>query len=418
MKLNSKKCFVIIFIILFAVVVTFLYLNSNLKKSNKKIEKDSGNTEIKIEEQNKDSNLEIEQVGNQSDSDKENTTSNSSENSLSTEKDKTNSNQKNNSNNSNSNSNNSNSNTTVKPNNNNNNKSDTNKNTNKTDTKTDNNQNNKTDTNKENNSTGSLTNQNNNANKQETNKVETPTPSQTPSPKTQEQINNEYRNQIRAKYNVSIGYKDELDGNYANDYAIPTKIYDDDEIYNHLKKIDSALSKYPSSFFKEIKNKWKQVTIYLVKSIKDGTAGLTDNRNPNTTIILLDTGSYLFESTLHHEMMHYIDCYLATIIGASALENSMAEFNPQGFVYGNQNNDYVYFFANPYYFISSYSKTNYKEDRAVIFEDMMFRSLKKEYYVKGNPINEKAKVISKQLSTYFDSVSDNVVEHWERFIAW
>lgn len=149
-----------------------------------------------------------------------------------------------------------------------------------------------------------------------------------------------------------------------------------------------------------------------------GTAGLTDNRNPNTTIILLDTGSYLFESTLHHEMMHYIDCYLATIIGASALENSMAEFNPQGFVYGNQNNDYVYFFSNPYYFISSYSKTNYKEDRAVIFEDMMFRSLKKEYYVKGNPINEKAKVISKQLSTYFDSVSDNVVEHWERFIAW
>ena len=62
---------------LFAVVVTFLYLNSNLKKSNKKIEKDSGNTEIKTEEQNKDSNLEIEQVGNQSDSDKENTTSNS-----------------------------------------------------------------------------------------------------------------------------------------------------------------------------------------------------------------------------------------------------------------------------------------------------------------------------------------------------
>ena len=49
---------------------------------------------------------------------------------------------------------------------------------------------------------------------------------------------------------------------------------------------------------------------------------------------------------------------------------------------------------------------------------MMFRSLKKEYYVKGNPINEKAKVISKQLNTYFDSVSDNVVEHWERFIAW
>ena len=108
-------------------------------------------------------------------------------------------------------------------------------------------------------------------------------------------------------------------------------------------------------------------------------------------------------------MMHYIDCYLATIIGASALENSMAEFNPQGFVYGNQNNDYVYFFSNPYYFISSYSKTNYKEDRAVIFEDMMFRSLKKEYYVKGNPINEKAKVIP---------ISAKEGEGFEEWISW
>lgn len=178
------------------------------------------------------------------------------------------------------------------------------------------------------------------------------------------------------------------------------------------------MSRYPSTFFPEIKRKWKQVTIDLVKKINNSAAGLTDNRNPNTVVILINTGSLLFESTLHHEMMHYIDCYLAASVGASTLENSMMEYNPSGFTYENQNNDYVYRYANPYYFLSGYSKTNYKEDRTVIFEDLMTRTCKREYHVKGNPINEKAKVISKQMSMYLDSVSDNVTESWEKFIEW
>ena len=404
MKLNLKKCIIIIFIILLIVAVIFLYRNNILENSNhKESGKDNSNFEIKKEE-SKDKNSEVDSVENETVSDEENSSNDTSKDSLSTKNDKTNENSQNNKN-----SETNKSNGSIK--------SDTNKNNdNKVNSKTNNNTNTTIDTNKEKNNTNSGNSQNNN--KQDSNKEETQAPSPTPSPKTQDQINNEYRNQIQAKYNVSVGYKDELDGNYYNAYANPTKVYDDTEIYNHLNKIDSALSKYPKSFFTEIKNKWKQVTIYLVKSINGSAAGLTDNRNPNTVIILIDTGGLLFESTLHHEIMHYIDCYLANIIGASTLENSMAQFNPQGFTYGNQNNDYVYRFNDPYYFLSSYAKSNYKEDRAVIFEDMMFRSLKKEYYVNGNPINEKAKVISKQLSTYFDSVSDNVVEHWERFIAW
>lgn len=117
-------------------------------------------------------------------------------------------------------------------------------------------------------------------------------------------------------------------------------------------------------------------------------------------------------------MMHYIDCYLANIIGANALEESMKPYNPEEFVYGLQTNEYVYYYSTPAYFLSAYSKSNYKEDRAVIFADMMFRSLKKDYYTQGNPINEKAKLISSQLDRYFDCVSDSVKEHWERFIEW
>lgn len=239
-----------------------------------------------------------------------------------------------------------------------------------------------------------------------------------PSQSSQEITNNQLRNEIKNKYGVSVGYKDEIDGNYVNSYATPTKQYDDAKIYRSLVSINNALNKYPSSFFYEIKNKWKQLTIYLVENINNYAAGLTDNKNYNTVIILINTDGLLFESTLHHEIMHYIDCYLANIVGATELENSMNQLNPDGFAYGNQDNEYVYYFSNPAYFLSSYSKSNYKEDRAVIFADMMFRSLKKDYYTNGNPINEKAKLISKQLDSYFDCVSSSVTETWERFIEW
>lgn len=236
--------------------------------------------------------------------------------------------------------------------------------------------------------------------------------------KSKDQVNNELRYNIKAKYGVLVSYKDEVDSNYSSNYARPTKLYDDTEIYNHLVKIDSALSKYPNSFFYEIKNKWKQVTIDLVKNINGSASGLTDNRNPNSVVILINTGGLLFESTLHHEIMHYIDCYLANKMGAYTLESSMMNFNPTGFSYGNQNNDYVYRFSNPYYFLSAYAKSNYKEDRAVIFEDLMTRTWKREYHTKGNPINEKAKVISMQISTNLTSAANGTTKYWERFIEW
>ena len=229
-------------------------------------------------------------------------------------------------------------------------------------------------------------------------------------------INDNLRKNIKSKYGVNIGYKDESDVNYINSYSNFTKQYDDEKINTALNNVNVALAKYPSNFFFEINKKWKSLTIYLVDQLTGNVAGLTDNRNPNNVVILINTDSLLFESTLHHEIMHYIDCYLASIIGASALENSMKEYNPPGFTYGNQTTEYVYYYSNPAYFLSAYSKSDYKEDRAVLFSDMMFRTLKKDYYIAGNPINEKAKLISRQLEKYFDCVSSSTKENWERFI--
>ena len=49
---------------------------------------------------------------------------------------------------------------------------------------------------------------------------------------------------------------------------------------------------------------------------------------------------------------------------------------------------------------------------------MIFRTLKKYYYTIGNPINEKANVISNQLEKYFDYLSRSTIETWERFIEY
>ena len=76
----------------------------------------------------------------------------------------------------------------------------------------------------------------------------------------------------------------------------------------------------------------------------------------------------------------------------------------------------MYYYSNPAYFLSAYSKSDYIEDRAVLFSDMMFRALKKDYYSVGNLINEKAKLICRQLEKYFNCVSSSTKEDWERFI--
>lgn len=110
----------------------------------------------------------------------------------------------------------------------------------------------------------------------------------------------------------------------------------------------------------------------MVEKVGPSVAGLTDNKDSNTVVILISTEKYLLESTLHHEIMNYIDCYLADKIGAEAIEASMNKLNPEGFTYGNQINEYVYYYSNPAHFLSAYSKSNYKEERAVLFSDMIF----------------------------------------------
>ena len=238
-------------------------------------------------------------------------------------------------------------------------------------------------------------------------------------PKPQAEINDEYRKKLENKYLVKIVYKDE-NGHYLIGGSINTeKLYDDNEINKYLKEIESTLKKYPNGFFKEMKDNNVSLRIYMVNKINGGHSGMTDGRNQsNITVTIGTDGTNLFEYTLHHELMHYIDIYMRQKDPTLNLAEIMKSYNPEGFNYGSNDSTYDYNFSNPNdaYFLSYYSRQSYLEDRAVLFSDMMTRTTKRPYYNDGTPLNKKAKLINDQLHKYYNCVSTSVREHWERFI--
>ncbi len=267
----------------------------------------------------------------------------------------------------------------------------------------------------------SSSNQSNNIKKEEAPSSTTKEVEQTPKEeeKTQSDINDEYRKQLESKYSVKILYKNE-NGSYLIGGSIGTeKIYDDNEINKYLKEINTTLGRYPSGFFKEMKNNNVGLKIFMVNKIDGGYSAMTDGRNKsNVTITMATAGTSLFEWTMHHEIMHYIDIYITQKDSSLNLAQVMKSYNPEGFSYGNTDNSYVYNFSNPNeaYFLSTYAKQNYLEDRATLFTDMMSRTLKRDYYNEGTPINKKANLINDQLHKYFNCVSRSKKEHWEKFL--
>ena len=298
---------------------------------------------------------------------------------------------------------------------------------NKKDNKTNNDKNNSNQNNSVNNNKNNINNNKSNGQnggttkpKPEGNKPNPPKePEPIPEPKTQAKINDEYRKKLENKYLVKIVYKDE-NGNYLIGGSINTeKLYDDNEINKYLKEVESTLKKYPNGFFKEMKDNNVSLRIYIVNKIDGGHSGMTDGRNQsNITVTIGTAGTNLFEYTLHHELMHYIDIYMRQKDPTLNLAEIMKSYNPEGFNYGSNDSTYDYNFSNPNdaYFLSYYSRQSYLEDRAVLFSDMMTRTTKRPYYNDGTPLNKKAKLINDQLHKYYNCVSTSVREHWERFI--
>ena len=281
----------------------------------------------------------------------------------------------------------------------------------------------KTNTNTNNNNSSSTNNtnkpnQNTNNNTNIDNNENTVLPEEKPPvvEKTQAEKNDEYRKQLQNKYSVKIAYKDEL-GNYTINGYGSDKLNDDNKINNCLGEINKTLKNYPNGFFKEMKDYGMPLTIYLVNSISGNVSGLTDAKDKSDIKIMIAPAS-LFENTLNHEIMHYIDSYIKVKGYPIDINNTMKDVNPVGFTYGDTSNEYVYYFTSidNAYFLSAYGKTNYLEDRAVIFSDLMTRTFAKDYYDDGTPINKKAKLISSQIKEHFNTLSNTGRYYWDRFL--
>ncbi len=281
----------------------------------------------------------------------------------------------------------------------------------------------KTNTNTNNNNSSSTNNtnkpnQNTNNNTNIDNNENTVLPEEKPPvvEKTQAEKNDEYRKQLQNKYSVKIAYKDEL-GNYTINGYGSDKLNDDNKINNCLGEINKTLKNYPNGFFKEMKDYGMPLTIYLVNSISGNVSGLTDAKDKSDIKIMIAPAS-LFENTLNHEIMHYIDSYIKVKGYSIDINITIKDVNPIGFTYGDTSNEYVYYFTSidNAYFLSAYGKTNYLEDRAVIFSDLMTRTFTKDYYADSTPINKKAKLISSQIKEHFNTLSNTGRYYWDRFL--
>lgn len=289
------------------------------------------------------------------------------------------------------------------------NNSDTNNNSNK-DNSSNTNNNSKNDDNKNNNSTSNNSSNTNNNNNNSNNKQEETV-------LTQAEINNQYRNTIQDTYSIKIAYGNEM-GDYLIGYYAPTKLTDDKQINEYLKRIETEMKKYPKGFFKEMKDFGMPLTIYVVKDIPNsGISGLTDSQFASNVIISVKTNLF-FENTLNHEIMHYIDTYISMKMYPDEISTSWNKLNPSGYEYGSFDTslDFMTTQDNNAYFLSNYAQTNWLEDRATLFGDAMTMTSKRSCYTVGTPLYNKMKLISEQIDKYYTSVNGTGTQYWERFL--
>lgn len=234
---------------------------------------------------------------------------------------------------------------------------------------------------------------------------------------TQEEINDNYRNNIQNTYGIKIAYGEEM-GSYLIGSYTPTKLTDASEINEYLTKIETEMKKYPNGFFKEMKDFGMPLTLYIVKDIPNsGISGLTDSQFADNIIISVKT-SLLFETTLNHEIMHYIDVYINMKMYPDEISTLWNKLNPEGYEYGSFDTslDFMTTQNNNSYFLTNYAQTNWREDRATLFGDMMTRVSKRSCYTADTPLYNKMKLISEQIDTYYTSVNSSTTEYWERFL--
>lgn len=208
------------------------------------------------------------------------------------------------------------------------------------------------------------------------------------------QENKYYIKKIKDEYGITIVYGDsaknfmpQVDANSQNDINIAN---------NNIKAIYQSLKKYPSDVFSIFKEDKYSLYIILVSNFNDSNIAIASKNQLNQYRIYLSNNEN-FERSFHHEFFHVLEYYMAQNV--KYLYHSWNSYNPYGFKYEDNisklTEDFVYDKLatdeqnKKAYFLSKYSKTAEKEDRAELFAELMILSKYENFLGRGTKIREK-----------------------------
>ena len=208
-----------------------------------------------------------------------------------------------------------------------------------------------------------------------------------------EQENKYYIKKIKDEYGivVTFGEKDRIFATSVN-----ANVQDDVNIANNnIKKIYSALQKYPKDVF-NIFNGDYNLYIILVSNFNDNNIALASKNSLNQYRIYV-SNTPQFERAFHHEFFHVLEYYMSA--KSKNLYYSWNLYNPYGFVYDDNTStltdegvysEYLTDDTNERaYFLSKYSKVSSKEDRAEIFAEIMTLNKNESYLKRESHIRKK-----------------------------
>ncbi len=205
---------------------------------------------------------------------------------------------------------------------------------------------------------------------------------------------------IYKDYNVKVIY-----GNSTKTYAqnVDASIQTDvEDLRNQLEILEDALKKYPIDFFKE-----QSVTIILLDKFSNNNLALASKNSLNEYKIYLSDVKD-FERSFHHEAYHIFEY----IYESECLFTNWSELNPIDFKYNEDvlvlDSTYVYninqFNNDTVYFVTKYSKTSEKEDKAEIFAEIMINGYGIKKYEQFTNLYTKIESMQNILNTTFEKI--------------
>lgn len=242
------------------------------------------------------------------------------------------------------------------------------------------------------------------------------------------------KEEIENKYGVKIKIGKECAG-FIGGYAV-TPLEDFENVKEALEVLDAELAKYPANFLSQVKYDGYDTIDFYVASTLIGMgngnldfAGGFQNEIGNEMLVVIDfTNLYGSHSTVHHELSHILDDFVANKRGFD--EDKWKSFNSVNSGYADMytydygmfgfggTEDFVYNYGDAdnddACFVDSYAMTYPTEDRARIWENVM---MGEEFldFTKAPILMEKLNYYVLCIRQTFDTTGwDNVI--WEKYL--